>query len=405
MLAPERRTRTDLLVAAALVATVLVAASVVWFRSDARGTTSVTWDGPASALPAARSLPSGLDELWRAPSPATARPLVDRGTVTTAVGGLVVGRDPVSGDERWRYDRDRDVCAVTTAWGDAVAAYRDPRGCGQVTALDAASGTRSAQRTSDADDPIRLVATKNHVIAFGDTRLEMWRSDLVRTVEYGRVDALVNPNAQPRSGCELLSADADGSLLAVLEQCEGESSGRLTLLDSTPDDAQKPEQYTSSVLPEAVRDAGARIVAVVDDRTAVYLPPDAPAGPRVATYDLEGALVDTHDLTRPAGTLGGPAEVHGDVLVWWNGQDTVGLDTADYRPRWIVEDTLGYGDSMAGALLLPVDGALLAVDASTGTVDRRIEVDRGESRDDVVSVAVAGDIVLEQRSGEVVALG
>lgn len=409
MLAPERRTRTDLIVAAALVVTVLVAASVVWLRSDARGTTSSTWDGTTAALPSPGTLPDTLDELWRAPSDRTFRPLVERKTVTTAHGGSVIGRDPLTGEERWRYERDRELCGVAGAWGDAVAVYPDDRGCGQVTALNSVSGARGAQRTSDADDPIRLVETRNHVIAYGRTRLEMWRSDLVRTVEYGRVDAPVNPNAQPRTGCELLSADADGTVLAVLEQCEGEPSNRLTLLDPTPDDAQKPEQYTSSILPDAVRDGGAQIVGVMGDRTAVYLPPDALTGPRIASYDAEGTLVDTFDLGNPAGShsanesaFGLPAEEHDDVLVWWTGHDTVGLEPDDYSPLWVVEDTLGYGDSMAGSLLLPVDGALLAVDAETGSVDRRIEVERGDV--DSVSVAVVGDIVLEQRADEVVAL-
>uniref|UniRef100_UPI00035F6465 Rv3212 family protein n=1 Tax=Rhodococcus sp. R1101 TaxID=1170698 RepID=UPI00035F6465 len=142
MLAPERRTRTDLLVAAALVVTALVAASAVWLTSDARGTTSTTWDGPVPTPATAQSLPRTLAELWRAPSAATTAPVVSGGTIATADGGAVVGRDPQSGEERWRYDRDRALCAATEAWGDVVSVYRDPRGCGQVTALDAGSGAR-----------------------------------------------------------------------------------------------------------------------------------------------------------------------------------------------------------------------------------------------------------------------
>ncbi|KLL97246.1 hypothetical protein NJ76_12630, partial [Rhodococcus sp. IITR03] len=93
MLAPERRTRTDLLVAAALVVTALVAASVVWLNSDARGTTSTTWDGPVPTPAAAQALPRTLAELWRAPSTATTAPVVSGGTIATADSGAVVGRD------------------------------------------------------------------------------------------------------------------------------------------------------------------------------------------------------------------------------------------------------------------------------------------------------------------------
>ena len=402
MLAPERRTRTDLLVAAALVVTVLVAASVVWLNSEARGTTSTTWDGSVPAPAAAQSLPRALAELWRVPSAATTTPVVSGGTIATADGGAVVGRDPQSGEERWRYERDRALCAVAEAWGDVVSVYRDPRGCGQVTALDAGTGARGAQRSSDADDPIRLVDTGSHLIALGDTRLEMWRSDLVRTVEYGRVDAPVNPNAQPRSGCELRSADAGAEVLAVLEQCAGEPSERLTLLDPSPEDSQKPEEFASSVLPEAGRDADARIVAVVGDRTAVYLAPDGTAGPRIEVFDSDGALVDTHALQRPAGTSEGPAVERGGVLVWWTGRDTVALSTSDFAPQWTVEGTLGNGDVMAGSLLLPVDGALLGVDARTGERGSRIDVERGAVGS--VNVSVAGDVVVEQRGDELVAL-
>ncbi|MBM7460146.1 hypothetical protein ACIBED_06155 [Rhodococcus coprophilus] len=402
MLAPERRTRTDLLVAATLVATVLVAASVVWFRSDARGTTSITWGEPVSSLPAAGALPDDLVEVWEAPSDATSVPVALGGTVATAHAGAVVGRDPLTGDERWRYERNRPLCAVAGAWGSVVSVYRDARGCGQVTALEADSGARDVQRTSHADDEIRLFDAGSYVISLGDTRLEMWRSDLVRTVEYGYVDAPVNPRAQPRSGCTLISADAGSSRLAVLEQCPNEPANRLTLLDPSPDDNQKPEQYASSVLPEAAPGAGARIVAVLGERTAVYVPPGDGGAPRIAVYDGSGALLDTHDLARAAGDNPGPATEHEGVLVWWTGVDTVALSPDDFTPEWTVENTLGTGAPMAGTLLLPVDDAVAAVDPASGDIRQRIPVDRGDAQS--VDVAVAGDLVLEQRGGQLVAL-
>ncbi|MEU5843430.1 PQQ-binding-like beta-propeller repeat protein [Rhodococcus sp. NPDC047139] len=400
MLAPERRTRTDLLVAAALVVTVLVAASVVWLTSDARGTTSTTWDGPVPTPAAPQALPRTLAEAWRAASAATTAPVVSGGTIATADGGAVIGRDPLSGEERWRYERDRALCAATEAWGDVVSVYRDRRGCGQVTALDAATGARVAQRTGDTDDPVHLVDTGSHLIALGSTRLEMWRSDLVRTIEYGRVDAPVNPKVQPRSGCELRSADSGAEVLAVLERCANEPSGRLTLLEPSPEDSSKPEQFASSVLPEAGADA--RIVAVVGDRTAVYLPPDGIAGARIEVFDGDGTRVDTHALPRPAGASWDPAIERGGVLVWWTGRDTVALSTSDFAPQWTVEGTLGNGDILAGSLLLPVDGALMAVDSRTGRRGPRIDVERGAVES--VNVAVAGEVVVEQRGDEVVAL-
>ncbi|MFD6897317.1 hypothetical protein ACFWB0_22595 [Rhodococcus sp. NPDC060086] len=404
MLAPERRTRADLIVAAVLVVAVLVAACVVWLRSDARGTTSITWDGAATAPPVAESVPDTLMESWRAPSSATAQAVVIGDTAATADGDTVVGRDLRTGAERWSYQRDRPLCTAIGAWGSVVSVYNDPRGCGQVTALDAKSGIRGAQRSSDADSEVHLVDTGTHLIALGDTRLEMWRSDLVRTIEYGRVDAPVNPNAQPRSGCVFRSADADDSHLAVLEQCAGEPAERLTLLDTTPEDSQKPETIASSIMPAAVPDGDAQIVAVVDDHTAVYLPPGPDGGARLEVFDASGSLVDRHELPREAGSgvYTGPAEKFDDLLLWWTGIDTIALDTDDFTPLWTVEGTLGHGSEMAGSVLLPVDDAIAVVDPLTGGIARTIEVER--NTDATVSLSVAGDTVLEQRGDDMVAL-
>ncbi|MCK0091076.1 hypothetical protein HCA61_01195 [Rhodococcus sp. HNM0563] len=404
MLAPERRTRADLIIAAILVAAVLAAASVVWLRSDARGTTSITWDGATSAPPVAKFVPDTLAESWRARSAATAHAVVIADTAATADGDTVVGRDLQTGVERWSYRRDRPLCAAIGAWGHIVSVYNDPRGCGQVTALDADTGARGAQRSSDTDSEVRLIDTGTHLIALGDTRLEMWRSDLVRTVEYGRVDAPVNPGAQPRSGCALRSADADSSHLAVLEQCSKEPAARLTLLDTTPEDSQKPEEFASSILPAAVPDGAAQIVAVVDDHTAVYLPAGPDGGARLEVFDGSGSAVDRYELPQvtKSGVDTGPADKFDDLLLWWTGTDTIALDTEDFTPLWTVEGTLGHGSEMAGSVLLPVDDAIAVVDPVSGEIARTIEVDR--DTDATVSLSVAGETVLEQRGDDVVAL-
>lgn len=409
MLAPERRTRTDLIVAAVLAVAVVVAASVVWLRSDARGTTSITWDGPVTVPAAATTVPATLGEVWRAASAATTRPLVVGGTVATADGGSVVGRDPETGAQRWIYERNMPLCAATAAWQTVVAVYRDRRGCSQVTQLNAGTGARGAQRSSDADDAVVLVDAGTHLISTGDTRLEMWRSDLVRTVEYGRVDAPVNPNAQPRTGCTLLSAAASNNRLAVVENCPGEDADRLTLLDPAPDDNQKPEEFASSVLADAAQDPtgspapGTRVIAVAGDRTALYLPPGSGAGPRIEVFGEAGQTVAEYPLPRPATDAATvPAETRDGIVTWWTGESTIGLGTTDLAPRWTVPGTTGWGDSMAGALLLPVDDALAVVDPASGTVQGRIPVDREEAGP--VAVAVAGSTVLEQRGDEVVAL-
>ena len=416
MLAPERRTRTDLIVAAALAVAVVVAASVIWLRSDARGTTSITWDGAVAVPAGATAVPAALTEVWRAASAATARPLAVGGTVATADGGTVVGRDLETGAEHWRYQRIMPLCAVTAAWQTVVAVYRDQRGCSQVTQLTAASGARGAQRASDADEEIALVDAGTHLISAGDRRLEMWRSDLVRTVEYGYLDAAVNPNAQPRTGCTLLSAGASATRLTVVERCPGEAADRLTLLDPVPDDNQKPEEFASTVLAESAQDTvatpdtvktpgtvGTRVVAVVGDRTALYLPPGDGTGPRIQVFEGAGQTVGEYPLPRPATDAATvPARTVDGTVTWWTGEDTIGFGPSDLAPRWTVPGTTGWGDSMAGSLLLPIDGALAVVDPVSGELRGRIPVDRDTP--DPVAVTVAGGTVLEQRGDVVVAL-
>ncbi|NLG54491.1 MAG: PQQ-binding-like beta-propeller repeat protein, partial [Rhodococcus sp.] len=268
MLPPERRTRADLLIAAAIAVVVLVTLGVTWLRSDARATESMTAATPAVVPEPATQIPEILRAVWDAPSGATTFPVVEGGAVVSADGSTVIGHDPETGEQLWRYSRDLELCGVVGAWQRAISVFRDDRGCSQVTALDASSGVRAAQRSSDADSDVTLVGGGTYLVVFGDQRLESWRSDLVRTVEYGRVDAPVNPGKQPRPECNLVDAKANGSRLVVLEQCPGENVERLSLLAPAPSDAQEPQEFSSKILAE-VDQPGARIVAVAGERTAL----------------------------------------------------------------------------------------------------------------------------------------
>nr|WP_206037721.1 PQQ-binding-like beta-propeller repeat protein [Rhodococcus sp. HNM0569] len=401
---PERRTRADLLVAAGIALVLVVSIVVVWARSDARGTESVTAAAPADEPTPADTVPTVLHELWTAPSPDTTAPAPAAGAVATADGTAVVGRDPATGAELWRYERDRDLCAVTASWDRAVAVYPDDRGCGQVTALDGSDGTRAAQRSSDADPEITLSADGSYVVARGDTRLELWRSDLVRTVEYGRVDAPVNPNKQPRSGCTLIDAHTSTARLAVLERCPGESADRLTLLSPTPKDAQEPEEYASHVLAEIPSAAdGTRIIAVWGENTAVYLPGGGGERPRIGIYDGAGNLSAVSALDSPA-TAEARATVTGSSITWWSGTSLFGFSTNNLHPVWNYPGTIGPATIMAGRLLVPVQGGLAVLDPATGQPDSSIGVSRPPGTEAPVVPAVVGDVVLEQRGDTVTAL-
>ncbi|MGF7123954.1 Rv3212 family protein [Rhodococcus sp. AG1013] len=403
MLAPERRTRLDVAVAAIIAIVVAIAAAVIWIRSDARGTTSITSDTPAAEVDTALSPPESLDEIWRADSPETTAPLVAAGVVATADGGTVTGRDRLTGAELWRYQRDMPLCGAIGAWNTVVAVYRDQRGCSQVTQLDGATGERKAQRSSDADDEVTLSYDGTYVVSRGSERMELWRSDLVRTLEFGRVDAPINPGKQPHPGCELRSAAAGGTRVSVLMDCPGEAADRLSVLDAAPKDNQEPQEFGTILLTGPGSDSpGARLIAASGDHTAVYLPAGPVSGPRYAVHDGTGNEVASYPVTGEVSPHATAAR-NGSVFTWWTGSELIALSTSELAPRWTFPGALGPGAIMAGSLLVPVPGGIAVLDPATGVEQRRIPVTR-DSDAVPIATAVVGDVVLEQRGGEVVAL-
>lgn len=401
MLAPERRTRLDVAVAAIIAIVVAVAVTVLWLRSDARGTTSVTADVPVSDAAPATSVPEYLNEIWRAPSAATSAPVVAGGGVATAEGGAVTGRDRLTGDELWRYQRNMPLCGAIGSWGTTVAVYRDQRGCSQVTQLDGATGARKAQRSSDADDDVTLSYDGTYVVSRGSTRMELWRSDLVRTLEFGRVDAPINTGKQPRPGCDLLSAAASGTRVSVLMRCPGEAGDRLSVLDAAPKDNQEPTEFGSSLIGSA--DSNARLIAASGDRTAVYLPAGPTGGQRIAVYDGTGTEVASHPISGPV-SADSTAARNGGVFTWWTGSELIALSTSELAPRWTAAaGARGPGAIMAGSLLVPMPDGIAVLDPTNGVEQRRIPVARdGDAAP--IATTVVGDVVLEQRGDDVVAL-
>jgi hypothetical protein len=406
MPAPERRTRWDLTAAAVLAAVVIGVAAALWWASDARRTTLVTASGSAAAPPAIGRLPTALSEAWRAPSPASPIPLVQGGTVVTGSAGTVAGRDLRTGSVRWSYRRDRPLCTVAAAFHDVIAVYQRGSTCGEVTALDWTSGRRGPQRTGPVEASTRLAAQGDQVAASGQHYLEVWRSDLVRTLAYGRLPTPVQPATQPRPDClhgSMAVGSGGGSRgrLAVVERCLGERA-RLSVQRSDPKEPDQPEVIFSVLLPGQQ----ARVVALSNDRVAAALPDPA----RLVVLDGQGKTVAEHPLAVPDSDLrGDPPGGVVDVartpteLYWFTGSATVALDVGDLRPRWTRPGSLGPGSEVAGRLLLPVPGALAVLDTTTGEQVGALPVDRGGYRGPV-DTASSGGVVLEQRGDTLIAL-
>ncbi|WP_344056510.1 Rv3212 family protein, partial [Prauserella halophila] len=394
--------RRDRDTAALLGVGAVVAGVVVWAGSDSRATISETAPPPAHTPAQPASVPAEFHEAWRAPSAATPAPVATAGTVVTADGGEVTGRDPGTGDVRWRYARDLPLCTVGAEWERALALHRTAAGCSEVTQLDAETGRRTAQRNGDAEHGTRLIGDGGYVTATGDRLLNSWRDDLVRSMEFGQVYAQVNAGYQPRPDCEYGTVATASGRVGVIERCPGRSGALLTVLKAAPEESDQPEQEFSQTLPER----GAKLIAMVPGGSAVLLP----EAEELVLYDPEGRERTRYPLDLPQSDLDrepsdgvmptarGPQNVY-----WFTGSRTMALSTADLTPKWTVHNTRGAGTSMAGRYLAPVGGGLAVLDPRSGDTVRTIAVDRDGYRGPI-ETATAGPVVLERRGDEVVAL-
>ena len=423
MLRAERCRRADLLVAALIAVIVLTGAIVIAATSPAAHTTSVPAAAPFPVQPAAPSeVPTTLTEVWRQPSSATTTPVVAGPVVVTGDGSTVTGRDPITGTRRWLYRRDLPLCTVGAGWNFAIAVFRDGNYCSEVSALHADTGVRGPLRNSDVPPGTQLLWDGDRMTATGRRHLETWRSDLVKTLEYGQLRSPTEPNLQPRPQCAHTSVAVTSGLVGITERCPHEPGDRLTVLRPDNADSDSPDEVFSTILPTT----GATLIALTSDREAVLLP----GPPRISVRDSNGSEIANYPLNLPAPgatnsaithrTLTGHAappdnavpaaaaeaplttHIPGAVL-WWTGTSTVALDIDDLHPIWTLPGTLGSGTLFADQLLIPAGGAELLVNVVSGTVLRTIAVNRGDYRGSVSTSAI-GPILLEQRGTAIAAL-
>jgi hypothetical protein len=404
MVKPERRTRGDLIAAAAIVVVVAVGAALIWWTSDARATISKPAATPVKTLAPAKVVPESLKELWTAASPKTTMPVVAGGAVVTGDGHEVDGRDPASGSVLWSYSRDIELCGVTSVYRYAVAVYPDDRGCGQVMTIDGQTGMRGPSRTAYADPQVALSTDGTTVLSAGDSRLEQWRSDMVRMISYGALDAKIKPGTPAPVLCRLESAAASSTAVSVLESCPDQPNLRVTLLKPAKEEDTPDLKYVQ--LPDAVKaDSGARIVAVSDTTTAVYVPAPRPS---VMIIDDTGATTANLPLPTPA-SPDAAATRPGDLVTWWTGNAVMAFASGGMQYLFTVGPDgthvpIGPAAMMAGKLIIPVSDGIGVYNATTGANERYIPLARPSAQSPVLP-GVAGSTLLEQRGAELVALG
>jgi hypothetical protein len=407
MVRPERRTRGDVLAALAIAAVVILVAGIMWWTSDARATISRP-AGDTSTVPApAEAVPPNLRELWTAPSPHTTVPVVAGGTVVTGDGSTMAGREPATGQTRWTYARDRELCGVTWVYQYAVAVYPDSRGCSQVSSVDASTGKRGPARTGFASPHVDLSSDGTMILSVGGARLELWRSDMVRVIGFGEVDARIKPvHVGVGNGCALLSAAAATDMVSVLRFCPGESDLKLSLLRASDEDDEPEVRDVAE--PGVAADSGALVLAVSGTTTAVYLPVPEP---HVSIIDETGNEIASQPLPEAPSSAfpEGSVSKTGDLITWWTGDSVMVFSGNDFEYRYTVESTgsaipLGPGAMMAEKLLIPITGGMGVYDPGTGARERIIPVER-PAADTAIVPTVIGSTVLEQRGRTLAALG
>ncbi len=410
-IAPERRRRGDVIAAVALVVLLAVAALVVWRTSPEVATVDTPDTAPLAAPSPAGDVPAGFVEAWRSPSAATRAPVVAGPAVVTGDGGTVAGHNAETGTVAWSYRRDLALCTVGAGFpgtddgqGHALALYESRTGwCSELTALHPSSGKRANASNPDMRPGVQLIADGSYVTATGADYLEVWRSDLVRTLEYGDVPTPVQPGKQPRPNCTYGSTAVSSDRIGVIERCPGAPADRLSVI--TPDGAKgadTPDVQFSVELPAT----GAVLVALSGDREAVAVP----GPPRLLVLDKAGLQVSQAPLDVPDPALvtapaGAPATVttDGSRFYWWVGGTTIALDASTLTPAWTRRDTLGPPVAYGTGLLAPVRDGVADLDPAHGTVLRTLHVPRTNPTAPV-RLAAAGEVLLEQRGPDLVAL-
>ena len=323
--------------------------------------------------------------------------------MVTGDGHQVDGRDPATGSVLWSYARDLDLCGVTSVYNYAVAVYPDSRGCGQVSTIDGQTGMRGPSRTAYADPTVALSTDGTTVLAAGDNRLELWRSDMVRMISYGRLDAKIKPGVPGPVLCTLKSAAASTSAVSVLEACPDQKDLRLTVLRPAKEEDTPDLKYVQ--LDDVKEDSGARVVAVSETTTAVYVPTPRPS---LKIIDETGSTTADLPLPKPVSPEAA-ATRPGDVITWWTGDAVLVFSSSGMQYRYTVGPVgshvpVGPATMMAGRLIIPVSDGIGVYDPTTGVNERFIPLRREASKSAVVP-GVAGSVLLEQRGGTLAALG
>lgn len=399
--APLRRTRGDLIatgvIAAVSVIALLIAFITAPIRQDHLTPAAEEIPNGGMLAIAPQSLTEGAQLHDDAPSP---HPLTVAGLIVTydKSSGAISAFTP-DGEEKWSYTRKPELCGMASAWDEVVAVYRTNIGCGDVVSIKASTGQYSHTRSAIAPDEVEIISSNDRIGYVAPARTEIWRSDLVRTVEYGEVEAPQEPDFQPNEACTRTSALTRKEFYAVTEKCDDGSW--LRMQKATPEDSRKPE-ITQSV---QITD-GSYLVAVSEDAAAVY----DPTSSKVASFNQDGnelanAQVPQSDLlsASPTGVANPEVADLPHHMSYFDGENLMLLAPANLAVTTIFPDAVGTGFGAGDRLIYPTPQGIAVANWDTNTIDRVIPVDR-HGYSGPVSISSAGATVVEKRGTDIAVL-
>lgn len=316
------RRRRDLIIAAAIAVVVIVAAMTVYLTSDIRATTDKTGPGFASTT-AMAAVPSKLAVAWQQRTdPSVGAAVSAYGTVATSDQHTVTGRNAATGAVRWSYARtNKSLCAVgsndttvgtiqtpfaSTADDHPVgflAVYATGGMCQELVLLHPQTGERRYQRTSPNEAGGTLIFGGPYTAWVGSDRMEVWRWDLLRTIQYGNQPDPDSPGYE-HLGCTFTDAAVTDNQFGTIEHCASKGPHARIVLnwDDPHNHNDKWSVYAHQPLMDV--DTGstqARIVGITADRVAVLVSTPTPA---IVIYGADGKIVSRTPVQIPASAFG-----------------------------------------------------------------------------------------------------
>ena len=396
---PLRRTRGDLIATGVIAGVSALLLGTAFFTAPARDAHLVSAEEEQQDYGQLAVVPKSFSEGFSLPDTSGRdQPLVASGMVITYNDNTLTATTP-EGETVWTYERPNELCLVDQAWGKVVATYRDNAGCGDVVAIDAKTGKYAGTRSAIAPDKVVRLASNDRAGYASSERAEVWRSDLVRTVEYGHVEAKQEPDMQPNE-CTITSALTRTELVAVTEICD--DGAFLRLQEATPEDSRKPE-----VLADVEISPDAYLVSISQDAAAVYDPTTS----EVRGYNTEGTNISSSSVPQMDSPELGPDGIVKNLpvadlphhMTYWENNSLLLMEPAALAVTGVFQGALGTGFSAGEKLLYASDNGIAVVDWDKNAVDKIIPVDRGDYSGPV-HISSAGATVVEKRGDEVVVM-